>query len=797
MNHYLRTSLFLLVVAVSIHSASASAFVWIPKEVASADSTDLNAHEGAAVAMSGDILVVGAPNLDRPAGDFGVPPAMPDAGGVRIYRRYTGSWRLDQYIHSPQEATGSDFGAAVAIAGDVLVVGEPGYTPSSIPNAVHNGRALVYVRSPATGKFVFRREIFRLGFATQYDYPAYGTSVDVALGSGHEYAVAVGAPGEDGIDAGSPGNFISPDMGAVLVARLHTTTNGDIEEPGSLETWFILNRTLKGEVEDTSYRAFAYKALFGKRVALARAHCQLNDCDNHFWLAVGAPNADVEVGEGNVNTTITKHGAAQFFGIESFVNQATSSSDVWRQNQYLFFDADDSLYLPFFINSLGKDNKTDQQLGSAVDLRVLDPESSDWRNVEMIIGAERAASADGSARTGAAYYYRIHPNDCCMRGVQSLYAEGAVAQEQYGKRVAFVSNRLLIAAPNRDSGSVFVYEKAGADTWANTHELLSPSPATQLIGGIAGSDEWIAAGAPVASGETATWQRGWHLHVEAPEDGKIQVLPPIYGLSPAVVCPPDCSLTFENGRHLHPTAIAEDGYVFQHWEAPGTSCDGDTSQTCSMVVDADRDLAASFAFNVGNTRNVNMDITGGSGTIRLTADNGTEIVCPDECGGIFANGTFVSLIAIPDAGFEFAGWTGPCASNGGNTCSFQLNTSTQLTAAFRAIDGNRMVTVNFEGSGPGMVGISHLEGFLSCDADSVTCSLSRPADETVALGACTMSGGRFLHWGGACSSNDDICVLQLDTHKEVTATFEATDSIFVSGFDSEKFCPAGWFRPVE
>jgi len=151
MNLFLRTATPLLFSLAFSYAPHADAFLWIPKEQATGTHDDYNANEGKSVAMLGDLLVVGAPGLDRPPFDIGV-PLVADAGGVQIFHRRTGGWTLDQTLYSPNAATGARFGASVAIAGDVLVVGEPDYTPPNIPNAVRNGHALIYVRSPATGR---------------------------------------------------------------------------------------------------------------------------------------------------------------------------------------------------------------------------------------------------------------------------------------------------------------------------------------------------------------------------------------------------------------------------------------------------------------------------------------------------------------------------------------------------------------------------------------------------------------------------------------------------------------------
>jgi hypothetical protein len=69
---------------------------------------------GQSMAMSGQTLVVGAPGDD-------------DAkGSVRVFIRSDGGWTEQQTLTASDGAVGKAFGAAVAISGDIVVVGAPG-----------------------------------------------------------------------------------------------------------------------------------------------------------------------------------------------------------------------------------------------------------------------------------------------------------------------------------------------------------------------------------------------------------------------------------------------------------------------------------------------------------------------------------------------------------------------------------------------------------------------------------------------------------------------------------------------
>ena len=84
-----------------------------------AEPTGRSARFGESIARDGDTLVVGAPLSSAPGSDFG-------AGAAFVYRRDgDGAWALDAELRAPLEFAFQEFGAAVAIDGDRILVGAP------------------------------------------------------------------------------------------------------------------------------------------------------------------------------------------------------------------------------------------------------------------------------------------------------------------------------------------------------------------------------------------------------------------------------------------------------------------------------------------------------------------------------------------------------------------------------------------------------------------------------------------------------------------------------------------------
>jgi hypothetical protein len=128
---------------------------------------------GMSVAMSGDLLVVGAPGNKIGTGSF-------SSGAVYVYRASTGA--LLRTIPNPMPVTSDDFGEAVAIDGNTIVVGSPFYDRLS---STTGGRAFVF--NASTGGL-----ISTLFNPTPAYADEFGSSVAVSGG-----VVVVGAEADD------------------------------------------------------------------------------------------------------------------------------------------------------------------------------------------------------------------------------------------------------------------------------------------------------------------------------------------------------------------------------------------------------------------------------------------------------------------------------------------------------------------------------------------------------------------------------------------------------------------------
>ncbi len=158
-------------------------------------------HFGWSVAVSGDIVVVGAYQEDSSTTGVNSSPneLATDAGAAYVFVRSGSTWSQQAYLKASQVNAGDKFGWSVAVSGDTVVVGaiyEDSSTTgvNSSPNelATDAGAAYVFVRSGSTWS---QQAYLKASQVTGYDQFGYSVAV-----SGD--TVVVGAPNEDSSTTG-------------------------------------------------------------------------------------------------------------------------------------------------------------------------------------------------------------------------------------------------------------------------------------------------------------------------------------------------------------------------------------------------------------------------------------------------------------------------------------------------------------------------------------------------------------------------------------------------------------------
>ena len=95
-------------------------------------------HFGAEIAVAADTLVVGAPDADVPNGA--------GSGSAYVFLRSGTTWSLQQKLFPPDGAAGDAFGSSVSVSGSTAAVGAPSDNVGGVPGA---GSAPVFVSTGA------------------------------------------------------------------------------------------------------------------------------------------------------------------------------------------------------------------------------------------------------------------------------------------------------------------------------------------------------------------------------------------------------------------------------------------------------------------------------------------------------------------------------------------------------------------------------------------------------------------------------------------------------------------------
>ncbi len=164
----------------------------------------------------------------------------------------------------------------------------------------------------------------------------------------------------------------------------------------------------------------------------------------------------------------------------------------------------------------------------------------------------------------------------------------------------------------------------------------------------------------------------------------------------------------------------------------------------------------------------------GTGSV---ASSPAGISCGSDCGDFYAEGSQVTLTATPENGSVVTGWGADCPGCGTNVvCNVTMDRPRSCSVTF--VPGHTL-TVSRNGAGSGS--LTSLPAGISCGSN---CSSSFAAGSSVTLLATPASlDNAFTGWGGsgcgACPWTTDTCVVQMDSDKLCSATFEPASLMVV------------------
>ncbi|MCA0174979.1 MAG: hypothetical protein LCH73_01620 [Proteobacteria bacterium] len=222
-----------------------------------------------------------------------------------------------------------------------------------------------------------------------------------------------------------------------------------------------------------------------------------------------------------------------------------------------------------------------------------------------------------------------------------------------------------------------------------------------------------------------------------------------------ISCGTSCTAELVAATTVQLTATPETGYQFAGW---GGACTGTTS--CTVTMDQDRTVSASFTPVAGNTLALSVTVTG-NGSVQSEP---AGIDCGTTCTANYPTHTSVTLTATPAAGQSLQGWSGACSGQA-TTCTVTMDAAQSVDVTFVPTPPTSFaLAVAVTGSGT----IRSAPVGIDC---GTACNANFAQSTSVALTATPAQGQVLQAWGGACAGSAPSCTLTMSAAQSVTATF--------------------------
>jgi uncharacterized repeat protein (TIGR02543 family) len=188
---------------------------------------------------------------------------------------------------------------------------------------------------------------------------------------------------------------------------------------------------------------------------------------------------------------------------------------------------------------------------------------------------------------------------------------------------------------------------------------------------------------------------------------------------------------------------------------PTSTVTGDTRMRVSMSYSTYPPICGTFTY--GEVEDYTVNITASCTQYTLTTNTvGNGSITLDPPGGTYCEGTAVTLTAVPDAGWQFDGWSGDLSGTQ-NPTTITMGSNKNVTATFSQIPVQQY-TLTVIIVGQGSVNLNPPGGTY---AEGTVVTLTAIAD----------SGWKFDNWSGDLSGTANPATITMNSHKTVTVNF--------------------------
>jgi uncharacterized repeat protein (TIGR01451 family) len=384
------------------------------------------AQFGSAIAVSGDTVVVGAPYDNA---------TVADMGHAYVFVRSGTTWSVQQVLVASDGAAGDNFGHAVAISGDLIVIGAR-YGGS--PSGSNAGAVYVFARTGTTWS-----ELQKLLPADLPPVGSFGHSVSLSADT-----IVVGAPLDSTpgrTDAGSAYVFVQAGPTWVQQQKLIASDPGVLNYFG-FSVSVSGDRAVVGAPSDPLRSDTGAVYVFVRAAGVWSEEQKLLASDgttnDFFGYSIALDGNTIVVGARSDDAPPVDAGSAYVF---------VQSGAVWIEQQKL----------------VAPDQNQDANFGHTVSI------SGDT----VVVGSPHN---DGSgAYSGAAYAFVRSQTVWTLQ--QKLVAADTAAFDRFGFAVSISGETVAVGAqfsdtPNTaDGGSAYIFVRSGT-SWIQEQKLLAGEP---------------------------------------------------------------------------------------------------------------------------------------------------------------------------------------------------------------------------------------------------------------------------------------------------------------------------------
>ena len=317
--------------------------IWTQQAFIRASVTGNSDLFGDAVALSGDTLVVGLPGEDSTVPDGPSNNGLTNSGAVIVLVRDGTTWSEQAFLKANNADSNDSFGSSVSVSGDTLVVGAPNEESSATGGLIDNsapdaGAAYVFVRN---GETWFQQALLKADNAEEDDL--FGTSVGIsgetiAVGAVDEESSATGGGSDNSTsDAGAAYVFVR--SGTTWSQQAFLKADNAIANDqfgfsiGISEDTIVVGANLEGLSNFGAAYIFVRNGTAWSQQALLRAN--VNGAADQFGtsvaisgdrVAVGTPLEDSNSASDPTNNSASSSGAAYIF---------ERNGTTWTQTEFL------------------------------------------------------------------------------------------------------------------------------------------------------------------------------------------------------------------------------------------------------------------------------------------------------------------------------------------------------------------------------------------------------------------------------------------------------------------------------